>query len=114
MNHKKLIRQIQLSELSNTPLSYNTFKIYEFLNRNLSELTYSKIYESSAVDFYNYNYDFMFRYDKNGVIWFDYKKVWEIFITNFKMQYSDIKGLLIWYIEGIYPIKINEVMKIEF
>ena len=104
-----ILRDIKLSELTNTPMSGETSKFVKlwddlwidmkiYINTDKGEIRCCK-------DGYDCNY--FYQHNKNARLWCDYDKVWAFFGYNLKLKYSEIQELIQYMVGETLNCEVN-------
>ena len=109
MNLEIFKRNIKLQELGIDKLSTKEQEILDFLNENLTDLnTYTTNNHLNYLFFGKNKENIILEYNKeNGYLYVAYEKIWAFFESKFDMKYTEIQGLMGWWVGDTLHLKVN-------
>ena len=109
MNLEIFKRNIKLQELGISKLSTKEQEFFDFLNENLTNLnTYASDKSHDSLFFGKDIKNIVLEYNKeNGYVYVSYVKIWSFFESKFDIKYTEMQGLMRWWVGDNLHLKVN-------
>ena len=91
-----ILREIKLSNLTDTPLSTKASKLVEFWDELWRDMEVKVDPYKGEIRCWkdDYNYCYFLQSNKNDKLWCDYNNVWMFFGYDLKLNYDEIQELI--------------------
>ena len=107
MNH--ILREIKLSNLTDTPMSTKATKLVEFWGELWSGMKVKIDPKKGEIRCWRDDYDYYYFHqeDRNDYLWCDYDEVWTFFRRDLGLNYDDAQELIQQLVDETLNCKVN-------
>ena len=107
MNH--ILREIKLSNLTDTPMSMKASKLVEFWDNLWADMKVSANHKKGEIVCWKDDYDYYYFYqnNKSARLWCDYNEVWTFFRDELKLSHDKTQELIQQMVSEALNYKVN-------